>query len=203
MIAYVESNFVLELALLQAEHQDCLEIVGLAEKGSLQLLVPAISLAEPYATLTRRRNDRRELRTKLSHEFAQLARSELYERHSSAMSDVISLLVRSEQEEERGLDSTVAQLRSAADVIPLTSDVLASAVALRTEHELSAPDAIVYASVRSHLDLSRAGKSCFLNKNAKDFDLPDIHAALAQRGCKLLFSFRDGLGYMKSRMEDP
>ena len=44
----VESNFVPELALLQEEHQSCDSIVSLAESLTIDLAIPAFSLAEPY-----------------------------------------------------------------------------------------------------------------------------------------------------------
>ena len=54
MIVYVESNFVLELALLQEEHDSCDAIIMLAETRDIELVVPAFSLAEPYEALVRR-----------------------------------------------------------------------------------------------------------------------------------------------------
>jgi hypothetical protein len=38
MILYVESNFVLELAYLQEEHETCSRILGLAESAKVQLV---------------------------------------------------------------------------------------------------------------------------------------------------------------------
>ena len=54
MNVYVESNFVLELALLQEQHASCEALLRLCEEGGIQLVIPAYSLAEPYETLTRR-----------------------------------------------------------------------------------------------------------------------------------------------------
>jgi hypothetical protein len=48
---YVESNFVLELALLQEQHASCEDILRLCEAGKAQLIIPAYSLAEPHETL--------------------------------------------------------------------------------------------------------------------------------------------------------
>ena len=48
MIVYIESNFVLEFALLQEEHQSCGTIIGLAESRTIDLAIPAFSLFEPY-----------------------------------------------------------------------------------------------------------------------------------------------------------
>ena len=65
MIVYVESNFVLELALLQGEHQSCDSIVSLAESLTIDLAIPAFSLAEPYDVWRRRNGERTELYERL------------------------------------------------------------------------------------------------------------------------------------------
>ena len=44
---YVESNFILELAFLQEQHQACLRILELTEQGSIRLAVPAYCIGMP------------------------------------------------------------------------------------------------------------------------------------------------------------
>lgn len=53
MNVYVESNFVLGLALAQEQFESCEEILSLCEAGRIRLDVPAFSLAEPNETLAR------------------------------------------------------------------------------------------------------------------------------------------------------
>jgi len=48
---YVESNFVLELPLLQEQYASCEDILRLCQAGKAQLIIPAYSLVEPYETL--------------------------------------------------------------------------------------------------------------------------------------------------------
>jgi hypothetical protein len=55
----VESNFVLELALLQEQHASCEDILRLSEAGNAQLIIPAYSLVEPYETPIRRHRQRK------------------------------------------------------------------------------------------------------------------------------------------------
>lgn len=52
MNVYVESNFVLQLALLQEFHASCEAIVNLCEAGCARLVIPAFSLIEPYRSST-------------------------------------------------------------------------------------------------------------------------------------------------------
>jgi hypothetical protein len=42
--------------------------------------------------------------------------------------------------------------------------------------------------------------SCFLNRNAKDFDDPDIRERLKARGCEFFASFEAGLRYVVARI---
>ena len=43
-----------------------------------------------------------------------------------------------------------------------------------------------------------AGPQCFINKNAKDFLIPQIEEEFSDHDCKLLGKFSDGLGYIRS-----
>jgi hypothetical protein len=71
---YVESNFVLELALLQEQQASCTEILRLSETGKVRLVIPAYSLAEPYETLVRRHKQRKRMKAELDVELRQAVR---------------------------------------------------------------------------------------------------------------------------------
>ena len=51
MIVYVESNFVLELAFLQEQHESCNTIITLAESSQVELVIPAFSIVEPLCSI--------------------------------------------------------------------------------------------------------------------------------------------------------
>ena len=59
MNVYVESNFILELALEQEQSSSCDAILSLGERQDIRLVLPAFSLSEPYETLVRRAKDRK------------------------------------------------------------------------------------------------------------------------------------------------
>jgi hypothetical protein len=63
MDVYVESNFVLEVALLQEQHESCEKIIELSEAAKAHLIVPAYSLVEPYETIARYARTGRDLLT--------------------------------------------------------------------------------------------------------------------------------------------
>ena len=65
---------------------------------------------------------------------------------------------------------------------------------------MTGQDAIVLASVLAHLDLHNPAESCFLNRNSKDFDNPDVREGLDARGCKYFSEFEKGLRYVVARI---
>lgn len=75
MNIFVETNFVIEVALEQQEVAACEVLLQLAAEQRVRLLVPAYSFIEPHETFTRRHIDRESLRSRMSSELAQLARS--------------------------------------------------------------------------------------------------------------------------------
>jgi hypothetical protein len=45
MNIYVETNFVLELAFVQEQHESCEQIIGLCEAGRTTLVLPAFCMS--------------------------------------------------------------------------------------------------------------------------------------------------------------
>ena len=200
MSIYVESNFVLELALMQEQHESCENILLICEAGNARLVLPAFSIAEPYETLVRRHKSRIQLRNDLTTELKQISRSKPYSNEIEALQNVTVLLIRSVEEEKQRLYQTRDRILNVAEIIPLSAEILISAAKFQTTLALSPQDSIVYASVLHHLNTSEAVKKCFLNRNSKDFDDPDIVQSLENYGCKMLFSFASGYNYIQSHI---
>ena len=201
MNVYVESNFVLELTLAQEESDSCEQILLMGEAGNFQLFLPAFSLAEPYETLIRRDKDRKEIARELQQELTQMRRSVPRQTKVEAVREVIGLLTLSGSEDMDQLAHTSEAILSAASVIPLNSEVLLSALTYQNRLGLSPQDAIVYASVLWHLQETKPDQSCFINRNAKDFDDPDVKNSMGNYGCTMLFSFNAGYDYIHSQIE--
>ena len=68
----------------------------------------------------------------------------------------------------------VSRLLDTAVAIVLDTAILKAELTVQAEFGISGQDAIVLASVLAHLESNRPGVSCFLNRNTKDFDDPDI-----------------------------
>lgn len=201
MDVYVESNFVVELALLQEQHESCERILALCESGEVKLILPAYSLVEPQETLVRYGKRRKKLSTDLGYEVTQsLSRSKPYKDEVEEIHRLTAFLIRSQQEEKDRLLTTLDRLLNITEVIPLESTILSLAAKYQFDHDLRLQDSIVLASVLNHLRTSTSSSKCFLNKDRKDFGDPDIVDALDECGCKILFRFDDGFNYITSQL---
>jgi len=198
MNIYVESNFILELALLQEQSKSCIKIIDICRQGQANIVLPAFSIAEPYETLGRRSRDRNALADRLDSELRQLSRTQPYTEGINTLREVTGFLVRSTEEERSRLKQVMEEVLEFAKVIPLDFTIITSAHSLEESLEFSPQDAIVLASVFKHLEESGGEPSCFLNRNAKDFDDPDIMKRLGENNCKLLPRFDDGLRYIRN-----
>jgi predicted nucleic acid-binding protein len=199
MIVYVESNFVLELAFLREEHLTCAELLALAEARSIQLVIPAFSIGEPYEAWVRRSKQRSDLHGRLSSEIKELSRSEPYKELSHEFHELTGLLVRSNEDEKQRLDEALDRILHVAQISPITASTIRLAIDFQRNRSLKPQDSIVYASVIQHLSESPSAKKCFITANSKDFVNPDIKNELASQACSLLTRFSDGLGYILSQ----
>ena len=201
MTVYAESNFVLELARVQEQHASCAALVALAASGTVRLAVPAYSLAEPFETLGRSAATRRDLARKVDAELGQIARSAPSRTEAEALRAFTGVLTRSQDDEEERHRRVQRDLAGSADVLPLTVHLVLEAQTLVETQVFEGPqDALVYATVIADLDNRERGESVFLNRNSKDFDVPDVRDGLEERGCRLIPTFDDGLRYVRSRL---
>lgn len=195
MRIYAETNFVLELVLDQEEASDAQTIVDLARGGDVELVLPAVALAEAYSTIHRRAGDRRTLVERIDRELLQVGRS-----HSLAheATSVRGLLVRASELVHRRYYEVREELLTCTALIPLDAAVLEEACAVESRNGLIVPDATVLASVVSHLRSRGGTGSIFMTKNSKDFDTPDVRSDLADLGCDILFTVKAALARVRA-----
>ncbi len=183
MIVYIESNFVLELAFLQAEHECCSALLSLSESGDIRLVVPAFSIGEPYETWVRRSKQRRGLHEQLITAIRELSRSSPYQGSSDDFQELTNLLIRSGEEEKHRLDETLEKILQTVHVIPIGLSIIKDAITFQNSLDLSPQDSIVYASILDHLTIASEELRCFITKNSKDFANPDIENELTNADC--------------------
>jgi predicted nucleic acid-binding protein len=200
MIVYVESNFLLELAYMQEEHESCEQLLVLAEEQRIRLLLPAFCVAEARMSLARQTRERARFHDMLAQQIREISRSKPYSEVPSKTRDLISALIDSGEDERGRLDAALDRVMSFGQILPTSADVLRMAHAAETRFGLSPQDSVVYASVVGDFGNAPHASKCFLNRNSKDFADPDIYAELAKGNCKLLTSFVAGLGYINSSL---
>jgi predicted nucleic acid-binding protein len=197
MNVYVETNFILELALVQDEREACEQILDACESGPAALVLPAFCLAESYEMLGRRAKKRRRIESDLKEELRQLERSVPYKDEIDALRGVAGLLIRSAVEDDRRLTAVLERISRIAAIIPLEADIIASIRPCRETYKLEPQDLIVYLSVQRHLASAGAVESCFIVRD-KHFTDPDIIDALATLRCTMLFGFAEGCRYLQA-----
>src|SRR2546428_287239 len=197
MIVYVESNFILELAYLQEEHENCERILDLATRETVQLILPAFAIAEPYSAWVGRKKRRETVHNELTRELRELARSEPYAGAREQFQEITKALLVSGEDEKMRLDEAIKTVLQASSLIPLEADTINMAIDIQLTTDLGPQDSIIYASVLSHLtNVAKDEPKCFVTKNSKDFDNPDITDELARYGCRLCTSFGEGYGLL-------
>jgi predicted nucleic acid-binding protein len=189
---YVESNFVLELALQQEQSGAAQLLLERAIRGNIALAMPSIALTEPFSTLVQRgRNLSREINL-LSHRAKDLARNVNYQAEVRDLAAVQSHLESVSVREAVRLSETVATLLDIARIIPLDSAVFSAARAIQPEFNLGTADAIVLASVIHDLaQHTGAVPHFFVNRNTRDFNSPRILTTLLRYDCVYFGSFND------------
>ena len=200
MNVYVESNFVLEMVFQQEQSEACERILAFCESTTVELLIPAYCLAEPHEKLRRQNNSRQELQRNLNAELRQLARTSSYAARVQSIKDIADLLIQSSEDERQRFTHIQRRILQVAVVIPLTTEILLVASGYEHEFDLIPQDAIVFASVMGYLKSQNNVGNCFLNRNSRDFDNPDIVHALNQFHCKMIPKFDDGLRFIQSTL---
>ncbi len=200
MNIYVETNFVLELTFEQKQSKSCEKIIQLSESKQVKLILPAYSLAEPHEKLNRQATNRKKLQDSLNIELRQLSRSKTYNSRIESIRDLERLIVQSNEEEWQRFILYRDRLLNCAEFIALDINVLQVAVSFESLYDLKSQDAIVLASVISHLDRDKPNQACFLNKNSKDFDSPDVVQELQTLNCRMIFRFDHGLNFVQSQL---
>lgn len=189
------------MALARSQAESCATLVELAKASKVRLIIPAYCFVEPHDALIRRFKSRRELSQRVQAELRELSRSTHYQDLVAQQEAVVQkLLVESQEEESVRLHSTLSELLTVAVIVPLTGQALSMAAASANELSLPPQDSVILASVLQHLGENKPKEGLFLTANSKDFGDPDVLKKLEELHCRTMFSFKDGLGYVQSKL---
>lgn len=197
MHVFVESNFLLELAFRQSEHEVCERIRRGAGTATYALYLPQYALAEVFEKLRPLRNRRDEYRRYILEEISQHRREDASD--ATKMDDLTqaltTLLEERTQQQTQRLYLVASELAQEAATLTLSPAVIQQAHSLSQSHSLSPQDGLVYASILDGMQrLPHQAPKLFISRNKDDFGKPSIRAELQGLGCEYLASFRAAAG---------
>lgn len=206
MIVYVESNFILEIALEQEQLLAAESIMALAEKNSVKLAFPSFVLSEPFERLMRERRERNLLHNSLVKSLTNLQRSEPHKNIMRDMEPVIRILTEAHFKQLERLHSTVEKLLAVGECINVNAAYFNNALIYQQNLGFSPQDSIIYATVVADLQ-TRPGdeEKCFLSRDRKAFGREDddrsIKTELVSYNCRYIGSFAQGLDYIQHTLQ--
>ena len=193
MNLYVETNFILEIALDQEEAESCNYLLNLCREHHARLIIPGYCFAEPHETLKRRQKERKKLETDLKRQIKDMSRTATRRDRLSRLDEILEVLTESTQEDSYTLNTTCFHLLQFADIIPLNAEVLNMSDGCRRRHDLSPQDSIVYASILFHLGKYHSSTNFVIIRD-KDFASQSVKEELLEYNCMLISRFNQARG---------
>lgn len=202
MIVYVESKFVLEVALEQEQFPAADAILKLAESGKIAIAFPSFALSEPFATVMHRNRERVELHNRLTVSFGQLRRSEPHKQTINELQPLLVILKNAANREFDLLHSTVARLLKTGKSIELDEACLAQALNYQVLFGFKPQDSIIYSTVIADMQRKASTEAkCFLSRDKLAFSTnPGIKPELATYNCRYIGNFAQGLDFIQHRL---
>jgi hypothetical protein len=193
MTVYVESNYVLEIALGQRESATAERILESASQGNFPLMIPSFALFEPITTVMRRSEKRRKLMNQMHEEMSDLRRSRPHEEDVLGLEYVPDLFAAIEQRENQRLISTVQRMYAVSGVIEINGEVYGEAIGIASRYGFKKmQDAIICAAILMHLQATQTpGPHIFATRDASDFADPDIVAQFERFDCVIVRTFAE------------
>ena len=199
MILYVESNFVLEIALGQEQGEPAEAILRAAEVGAVDLVVSLFALSEPFGTVTQRGRTHRHVSGQLNEQIRDLARSRLHRQEVALLEPIPQVLTGIAQREADSLTEVVGRLLNAGRGIGIDAINFVRARGYQARYSFTAQDAIIYAGVISDLTVQPSDEAtCFISKNGKDFPAPALREKLVSFNCAFVDNVAEGLHLARS-----
>ncbi|MEO8973000.1 MAG: hypothetical protein ABI406_15550 [Ktedonobacteraceae bacterium] len=171
MIVYVESNFILELALEQKEALAAENILKLAEAGKIDLAFPSFALSETFTSIMHTQSERQHLRSASEVTIKQLKQSVQSELHKQVVSDlppILTLLTKLITRELELLNTAIERMLIGGRLIEIDASNFREALIYQRKFDIKSKDSIIYAAVLADLKrFSVMDLKCFLSRDRK------------------------------------
>jgi predicted nucleic acid-binding protein len=187
---YVESNFVLEIALGQEQAAAAEKLLDAAETGEIEIAIPGFSLSEPFSRVTRTNRERSRIASQFDDHVNQMARSAPHHSEVKSLREIPSLVATIIRRETDLLIHTIERILAVSRQLNLNLETFNNAMTLRKTSGMTPEDAIVIELVIADLLHNPSNqRHLFANRNRKDFSEPAIASSLSNLGCDLVWSF--------------
>lgn len=182
---YVETNFILRLALSQEQSNECERIVGAAEANKLMLALPILALFESLYKLRGKRQNRAEQSSYLLRMLDDLRRSdvELHQEVASYLQQAHLRIGELDDHEREELAATIDRLRQCAHILPVSPSLFHEAY----EHErraLQSADALMLTAILTHARDTQ-GERFFLTSDSDFSSSPAVRQLIKDAGLQL------------------
>lgn len=205
MIVYIESNFVLEMALEQEQVSSALALFELAESEKIKLAFSSFVLSECYECIMRERRVRNELHTSLVKALNYLQRSKPHERIKLDLEPVVNVLTDAHTRQIDLLHATFDRLLGVDINIEVDQNCFREALRYQGNLSLSPQDSIIYAAIIADLRIrSLEERKYFLSRDRRAFgndDDRDIKKELKTYNCLYIGSFELGLDAIQHELK--
>lgn len=202
MMVYIESNFVLEIALEQEQSSAASSILFLAESCQIELAYPSFILSEPFESVVRARRERHTLQKSLVNVLNNLKRSEPHKQIMLNLEPAMSALEGAHVRQIELLHGTFAQLMDVGRCIYIDGSHFREALGYQYSMGLSPQDSIIYSAIVADLKkLPNEDAKCFLSRDRKAFgpiNDSSIKIELGKYNCRYIGSFTQGLDFLRS-----
>ena len=210
MIVYVESNFILEIALEQNQATAAESILALAESGQIELAFSAFALSEPFSTITRRWKERDRLLESTGLELQQIARAGKYKPLENEYRDLFGRLRQIKLVNLDLLEKVTSRMLGAGRAIGSEGSYFGQKFPeYKNRYELSLPDAIIYTSVIYDLQQQQSQKAkCFVSRDEAAFGRKSSHfleieTELQSYNCRYRNGFEAALNLVNIELSQP
>ncbi len=187
MRVYVESNYLVELALEQEQSEACERLLALAEQSRVELVMPVYAVMESLNAVNRRLSGFADLDQKVTGSLEQVGRNATLKAEADGLK---GLMLKARKMALGSYENTKSRVLRSGRVLPLDWLAMTKADKMRHDLGLELPDAVMLACVLIDLDASPPTEAAvFANRNTKDFDDPAVRVLLRDRDCTLISSF--------------
>jgi predicted nucleic acid-binding protein len=205
VIVYIESNFVLEIALEQEQSSAARSILSLAENHQIELAYPSFVLSEPFESVMRASRERNTLQKSLVNVLNNLKRSEPHKHIMLNTEPTMTALKNAHLRQIELLHDTFSQLMNVGRCIHLDGSNFREALSYQYSLNLSPQDSIIYVAIVADLKKQPAQDAkCFLSRDRKAFgdaSDPSIKIELGKYNCRYIASFTQGLDFLYSSLK--